>query len=248
MTTPAPVPERHHHRAALRWGSEIEKDYPGVRYGAVLVLLLVTFAFMASGPTGRWVPLATVVLQGTTLLVALAASEAHRRVVRVSMAVIAVAAVGGIVALFGGDTSSHGYTSVLSFLLVGVGPFVIVQSIVRRRVIDLQTVLGAISIYVFFGMFFAFVFQTIGDLGSGPFFAQQKTASIADYLYFSFVTITTTGYGDLTAAGNFGRAVAVLEALLGQIYLVTIVALLVSRLAGRMRPGPGRGPGAGPET
>jgi hypothetical protein len=239
MTSPASGPERRHHHPGLHWGSEIENDYPGVRYGAVLVLLLVTFAFMASGPTGRWVPLTTVLLQGTTLLVALAASEAHRRVVRVSMVVILFAALGGIAALFSGSTGSHGYTSVLSFLLVGVGPVVIAQSIWRRRVIDLQTVLGAISVYVFLGMFFAFVFQTIGDLGSDPFFAQQHHATIADYLYFSFVTVTTTGYGDLTAAGNFGRAVAVLEALFGQIYLVTIVALLVSQLAGRMRRGPG---------
>ncbi len=51
-----------------------------------------------------------------------------------------------------------------------------------------------------------------------------------DFLYFSLATLTTTGYGDLTAAGELGRTLAVLEALLGQIYLVTVVALLVSNL------------------
>ena len=60
-------------------------------------------------------------------------------------------------------------------------------------------------------------------------------ATTADYLYFSFMTQTTVGYGDLTAAGNLGRACAVLEALVGQLYLVTVVALVVSRMRPRNR-------------
>jgi hypothetical protein len=221
----------------LRWGARLERDIPGVRYGAVLALLLVTFGFMASGPTGSWVPLVTVVLQGTTLMVALVASEAGRRLVHVSIVVIILAAAGAIVVLLSDNSEAHGYASILSFLLVGVAPIAIVQSIWRRRVIDIQTVLGAISIYIFIGMFFAFIFESMGDIGN-PFFAQQHTATIADYLYFSFVTLTTTGYGDLTAAGGLGRAFAVLEALFGQIYLVTIVALLVSQLATHIRRDP----------
>ena len=70
--------------------------------------------------------------------------------------------------------------------------------------------------------------------GSDPFFAQEASPTSASYLYFAYVTLTTVGYGDLTASGNLGRALAVLDALLGQIYLVTVVALLVSQL-GRTR-------------
>ena len=242
MTEAAPAPEhKHEHRPVLRWGARLERDIPGVRYGAVLALLLVTFGFMASGPTGSWVPLVTVFLQGTTLMVALVASEAGRRLVHVSIVVIILAAVGAVAVLLSDNSEAHGYASILSFLLVGVAPIAIVQSIWRRRVIDIQTVLGAISIYIFIGMFFAFIFESMGEIGTNPFFAQQHTATIADYLYFSFVTLTTTGYGDLTAAGGLGRAFAVLEALFGQIYLVTIVALLVSQLATRIRRPPGEG-------
>ena len=97
--------------------------------------------------------------------------------------------------------------------------------------IDIQSVLGAICIYVFIGMFFAAVFQAIGNLGSAVLLRPQKTATLADYLYFSFVTQTTVGYGDLTAAGGLGRAVAALEGLTGQVYLVTVVAMLVSQVA-----------------
>jgi Ion channel len=82
-------------------------------------------------------------------------------------------------------------------------------------------------------MQWAFIYNTIGGFQSDPFFAQPVNATSADYLYFSFITQATVGYGDLTAAGNPGRACSVLEALTGQIYLVTIVALLVSRLKPR---------------
>ena len=94
--------------------------------------------------------------------------------------------------------------------------------------------LGAICIYVLIGMLWALLYTAIGALDSRPFFAQIDKTTTADYLYFSYVTQTTVGYGDLTAAGSIGRALAVLEALIGQLYLVTVVALLVGRL------GPGR--------
>jgi uncharacterized membrane protein len=82
------------------------------------------------------------------------------------------------------------------------------------------------------------VFTAIDKFGTAAFFAQPVTPTSADYLYFSFMTQLTVGYGDLTAAGNLGRSCAVLEALLGQIYMVTVVALLVSRLVPRASSGP----------
>ena len=127
---------------------------------------------------------------------------------------------GGVGALF-----------VLNAMLVAAAPVVIALALIERRVIDIQTVLGALCIYVLLGMLWAFMFAAMGDIQTKPFFAEPHVkGTVADFLYFSFVTLTTTGYGDLTAAGGLGRAVAVLEALLGQLYLVTIVAVIVSRM------------------
>ena len=103
--------------------------------------------------------------------------------------------------------------------------------------------MAALCIYVLLGMLWAFIYQAIGAFSDDPFFAQPVSATSADYLYFSFVTQTTVGYGDLSAATNPGRAFAVLEALLGQLYLVTVVALVVSRLRPRDRPGADRSGG-----
>jgi ion channel len=206
---------------------------PAYRYGIVLLLLLATFIFLASGPTGDWVPLVAVILQGATLLAAFAASGVGHRLWRLALVVVLVALVSASVAIVVGGDELTGALFLLNLLLVAAAPVVIINSLVRRRVIDIRTVLGAVCVYVLIGMTFSFAYSAVGTIDSEPFFAQQAHATVADYLYFSFVTITTTGYGDLTAAHGLGRAIAVLEALTGQLYLVTVIALLVSNLGRR---------------
>ena len=88
-----------------------------------------------------------------------------------------------------------------------VAPIAIAGSVVRRRVIDLRTILAALCVYVLLGMLWAFVYIAVGEFGPSPFFAQPVDPTSADFLYFSFMTQLTVGYGDLTAAANVGRAV-----------------------------------------
>jgi Ion channel len=70
----------------------------------------------------------------------------------------------------------------------------------------------------------------VAVLGDGYFFAQGTDGTRALRTYFSYVTLATLGYGDYTPSGNLGHTLAVVEALLGQLYLVTVVALLVARM------------------
>ncbi|HET7488075.1 MAG TPA: potassium channel family protein [Acidimicrobiales bacterium] len=205
------------------------------RFGAVLALLLATFLVLATSPTGRFATIVTTMLQATTLVTALYAARAPRRLFRLAVVVSLLSVAFTVVLALAGSGEQRDASLVVDLLLVGAAPAVIVAGIVRRRKVDVQTVLGALCIYILIGMFWAFLYATIGALGSAPFFAQTPEATTANYLYFSFVTLTTTGYGDFTAAGDFGRSVAVLEALLGQLYLVTVVAVLVSNLVPRNR-------------
>ena len=79
-------------------------------------------------------------------------------------------------------------------------------------------------------MFFSFLYGVIGAVDPDSLFVQLHDSDREDQLYFSFVTLCTVGYGDLTPAGGLARAFAVAEMLIGQIYLVTIVSLIVSNL------------------
>ncbi len=181
----------------------IEARVPAYRFGIVLLLLLATFIFLAAGPTGDWVPLVAVVLQGATLLAAFTASGVGRRLWRLALVVVLAALVSASAAVFVGGKWISGSVFLLNLFLVGAAPVVIITSLVRRRVIDLRTVLGAVCVYVLIGMMWSFAFTAVGTFDSGAFFAEQSNATVADYLYFSFVTLTTTGYGDLTAAHGF---------------------------------------------
>jgi ion channel len=213
-----------------RW---LEERMPGYRFGGVLLLLALTFVVMAAGPPDAWTRVLTVFLQGLTLLAALLASRVSRRLFRIAAVVSAVSlltALGSVIA-----SSSSQPTNIfflLNILLVATVPVVIARSLWRRQIVDIHTVMGAICIYVLLGMMFAFVYAAINGLDSSPFFVQTSHATVPDFLYFSFVTQTTVGYGDFTAATDLGRTLAVLEALGGQLYLVTVIAVLVSRLSG----------------
>ena len=120
-------------------------------------------------------------------------------------------------------------TGVLTIAVV----VVLALSIVDQGEINAQSITDAICVYLLLGMIFLFVYGAAASLGDGAFFAQGTDGTRALRLYFSYVTLATLGYGDYTPAGNFGHAVAIIEALFGQLYLVTVVAVLVSRMRPR---------------
>jgi hypothetical protein len=205
-------------------------------FGLVLVLLIVSYfvsALAGDHPYGRIVML--LVLATTTWL-ALRASQVERRLLRLAVALIPLATLAGIVlVLAGNDATAKDVSGVLVCLLVVVAPVAIVKRLATHPVINLNTFYGAVCVYLLIAMFFATAFFLISQIAHQPFFAQLHDARSIDYLYFSFTTITTVGYGDLTAAGGVGRMTAVLEAVFGQLYLITVVALVVQNLGQERR-------------
>ena len=154
-----------------------------------------------------------------------------------------MAVVGTVVS---GSDSTVGRAAPLVFgagLALG-GPIAIIHHVRDQAEIKFMTVAGALCVYLLAGLFFALLYWSIGVFEHAPFFVQTKTESGVDFTYYSFVTLTTVGYGDLTAAQDPGRMCSILEALFGQLYLVSVVALLVANI-GRTRP---RRAGATPDT
>jgi voltage-gated potassium channel Kch len=114
-------------------------------------------------------------------------------------------------------------------ILLGIAAVTILRRvIVGAREVDFRTILGAISVFTLLGLLFAFLYVALGRWSHRDFFAGVANAASSDYLFFSYTTLTTTGYGNLVPAGKVGQSLAVLEMLVGQIFLVTLVAGLVS--------------------
>jgi hypothetical protein len=223
----------------------VEEVVPGEKprqftdsYGLVLVMLVTSFFWSAVAGDTHYGRVVTLVFLAATTWLALRASEVERRLLRLAVALIPLLTVVAVVlSLLGSDSTARVVSATLAALLVIVAPVAIVKRLVAHPIVNANTFFGAVCVYLLLAMFFASAFAFTGAASGHPFFAQispPDRAGTIDYLYFSFVTITTTGYGDLTAQGNVGRLLAVSEAVLGQLYLITVVALVVQNL-GRER-------------
>jgi hypothetical protein len=206
------------------------------RYGLVLVVTLLALLASALSAEGSWTQLLALLPQSGALLLALHASGISPRAFRGALVAVLVGVVLAVVLFVasGGASYSTAAYHVLMGALVISALVAIARRLASQPRVTLQTVLGALCVYLFVGMLFGIVYSAIGTFARHPFFASGIQARGVDYLYFSFVTLTTVGYGDLTARGDLARMLAVTEALLGQIYLVTVVAVLVSNI-GRHR-------------
>jgi hypothetical protein len=117
---------------------------------------------------------------------------------------------------------------VVAILLGTAAVTILRRVIVGARQVDFRTILGAISVFTLMGLLFAFLYVAISRWSDHEYFTRVAHAASSDYLFFSYTTLTTTGYGNLVPAGKVGQSLAVLEMLVGQIFLVTLVAGLVS--------------------
>jgi Ion channel len=208
------------------------------RYGVLLGAIIIAFSIQGIAESAEWEQIVTSVLLGVTLLLAFWAAEAKPWVMRITFVVVVLAITASVVQALSGNLDS-GATRLINALLVLLAPPAIIVGVVRslraRQAVTLEAVFGVLCVYLLLGMFYAFTYGSIDKLGGHPFFAGDASATVPHCLYFSFTSLTTVGYGDFTARTNLGHTLAVSEALLGQIYLVTVVSLIVANL-GRSRP------------
>jgi ion channel len=196
----------------------------------VVVLLLATVATSILGPTAGSTFVVVTSLEGAALFVAQAASRT-RAIVMFAIAFLVVVAITLAGVPIDGARRA---ATVMDGLLLGALALTIVVRIRRMPYVSLQTVLGAVSVYLVLGLLFAVFDSIVSTMTGNQFFTQQTGATTGDYTYFSFITLCTVGYGDLTPSTRIARALAVSEALTGQLYLVTVIAVVVGNL-GRSR-------------
>lgn len=215
-------------RRALAW------FVPGVdRFGLVLAVLIVSYVFLALGG-GSAPRFLEALFPVVALWLALRSSATSPRV-RLAAAAMLFAAFIAVVAITQAvdDDTARGLGEVWFVVVYLLTLIAVLRRVLIHEEVTLETICGALSAYLLLGLMFSAVYGAMADLGNQQLFVQVAEPSITLRQYFSFTTLTTLGYGDVTAATNIGRAVATLEAICGQIFLVTLIARLVANFAGR---------------
>jgi hypothetical protein len=209
------------------------------RYGVVLLLIVLSLVFQMAAPDRPGFRLLGGLLQLATLALAIHASDVHRRDRPVVAVLLLLGGVALMVAHVTGGETARGMTATTSGILtaitlgtIGLG---VVIGIREHSGVTVQAVIGVVCVYLLIGLVFAYAYGAIAAFEDGSFFAQGTDGDHQDQLYFSLITQTTVGYGDFTPGGDLGRSLAAVEALIGQLYLVTIVALIVSNVRPRRR-------------
>ena len=211
------------------------------KYALLLPLILVNLVVFGfedqhppMGSLSHW-------LATATLLFALYVSRVGRAyfLAAAFLALVAAAALGSA-------RAQHGLAEIVVVVtfgvLIAIAPFAILRRVRWEFVeggVDSEVVFGALCAYLYIGNWYAFLYRSLAVLTKTPFFAQPGAEDGLNYIYFSFITLTTTGYGDLSPAFGPGRMLAVTEAIVGQLYLVSVVALVVSAYGRRRVPPPG---------
>jgi Ion channel len=209
---------------------------PRERYGAALGAIIIAFAIQGIASPSEWEEVLVSTLLGFVLLLVLWEARAKRRLMLSAIVIVAGAILASIITAASGKVDDAA-TRLPDALLVALTLPAIVVGAARNlragRQVTVQTVFAVLSVYLLIGVFFANIYVSINSLGGNPFFAEGQQANVAHCIYYSFTTLTTVGYGDLTARTSLGHTLSVSEGLLGQIYLVTIVALIVTNIGRR---------------
>ncbi len=241
--------DRRSHRREEVWRERAERVRDA--FGLVLALVLLTYVLTSLLSNHGWSAVVLVLATSTTSVVALVSSHVRPRVVRASLWLSALTVGLAVIAAATDDRTYLNISSLIQICLLAVATLAVLWRVVSSAEVGSRTILGAISVYTVLGILFTFAYGTIDRIQDGAFFEEVAHPSGSDFIFFSYTTLTTTGYGNLVPAAQPGRMVAGLEMMIGQIFLVTLVAGLVSL----WRPGEAlrrrreqRGPGAAAEA
>jgi hypothetical protein len=213
-------------RSRERWLRRAERVRD--EFGLVLVLVLVTYVLVSLLENHGWPAVILALATSATSVVALTSSHVKAGFVRSAIWLSALTVALVVVSAITGAHIWLNLASAIQIVLLAVAMAAVLRRVVTTAEVGSRTILGAISVYTVLGILFTFLYGTIDRIQGGPFFEGHAHPAGSDFIFFSYTTLTTTGYGNLVPGGQPGRMISGLEMMIGQIFLVTLVAGLVS--------------------
>ncbi|WP_231554991.1 ion channel [Microbacterium sp. ZOR0019] len=197
-------------------------------YVIIFALLVVSYALCAAQRATDPSPWAFLVIL-VTVAVVFRVTGTPPMIQHVAWVILSAAGLATIITAL---SSAGGHVldvvfSTATMVALLVAPVAIIGHQVKRRGLNLEALLAAITAYVFVGLFFTFAFNLLSLVSPASIFDGTDDDSLANQLFFSFTTLTTTGYGNLVPSTATSQAVAVAEAITGQLFLITAVARIM---------------------
>jgi hypothetical protein len=209
-----------------RWVERAEKVSDA--FGLVLVLVLTTYVLTSLISNRGWSAVILTIATSATSVVALTSSHAGAPTIRAAVWLSTLTILLAAVAAVTGTWAWLNFASAIQITLLTIAMGAVLRRVVTTAEVGSRTILGAISVYTVLGLLFTYLYGTIERIQGGAFFEGVPHPAGSDFLFFSYTTLTTTGYGNLVPGGQPGRMIAGLEMMIGQIFLVTLVAGLVA--------------------
>ncbi|HTR76401.1 MAG TPA: ion channel [Solirubrobacterales bacterium] len=197
-------------------------------FGLVFALVFLTYVLVSLLGNDGWGAVVVMLVVSATSIVGLTSSDIRPHWVHLAIYVAAVGMVLSVIAAISGDDFWLSAGAFVQIILLTAAMIAVLVRVVTAAEVGARTILGALSVYTVLGLMFAFVYEAVARIQNEPFFENHQRLHHSDYMFFSYTTLTTTGYGDLVPGGQPGRMLAGIEMLIGQIFLVTLVAGLVA--------------------
>jgi hypothetical protein len=195
-----------------------------------LLTLVVLSPFLLSGSLGKIILYVLPMAAGISTVYGLRLGR-RPMIITLSLGVLSVAL--GTASVFVEGLSVHGVATLCTAVFYGFLIGLLVRYIVRAEKVTADILFGSVSVYLLIGISFSIIYRFIGILNPAAFTVTAgapvaSATSQMSFTYYSFVTLTTLGYGDIVPLSSYARTFAFLEAITGVLY----VAILISRLVG----------------
>jgi hypothetical protein len=203
-------------------------------FGLVLLGVITSYILASVIDNRSWGAVVLAIATSATSIVGLVSSHVRETTVRRGLVVAGIALLLTVAGAVFGGRAWVSLASLLEICLLAFAMGVVLLRVAVSENVTSRTILGAVSVYASIGILFTWVYGAVDRLEGGGFF-EQGAATGTDFVFFSYTTLTTTGYGNLVPASNVGHMLAGLEMMSGQVFLVTLVAGIVAL----WRPGAG---------
>ena len=195
-----------------------------------LLLMILASPFLSTNPMSNWL-LAVILMLVLLAAARTVAGQGRQFQIALVLGTAALLSQFGVLGIQWAwlEITRYAATSLFLFWVCGL---LLGDIILRSHKVTLDLLLGAVNVYLMIAVGFAFTYSLIEHLQPGAFTGLEELVNTSDrvlyFLYFSFITISTLGYGDISPLTQHGMTVAYVEAVFGQFYLAILVARLVA--------------------